>query len=210
MAKRQIDIKKRGKVQRKDKSVFLIITEGKNRTETLYLSHFQEQGKSYNIHFVKAGSNTDAESLYNTLLMKWNEKELSEEKGDKGFIVLDIDNDEHKAQMVQKLIQDKKPALEFIVSNPMFEVWFRMHFDYTTKYYSDGDAVIKDLRKYIVNYEKNVDCFESLRDLLDKARTNAARLEDHHSDKPWPSEECNPRTDMGKLMNYLVESKDGE
>ena len=204
MAKRQIDIKQRGKVHRKDKSVFLIITEGKNKTETQYLKHFQEQGKNYNIHFVKAGSNTDADSLYKTLLTKWEENELSEEKGDKGFIILDIDNDAHKAQVVQKLIKSKKRAFEFIVSNPTFEVWFLIHFKYTSKQYSDGETVIKDLRKYINNYEKNVDCYETLKDRLDKAMINAARLEKHHADKTCPSVECNQRTDMRKLMDNMI------
>ena len=33
--------------------------EGKNKTEVLYLSHFQDQGKSYSIRFVKAGYKTE-------------------------------------------------------------------------------------------------------------------------------------------------------
>ena len=128
MANRQISIKKRSSARRKDKSVYLIITEGKNKTETQYLSHFHEQGKDYSIHFVKAGNNTDAESLYKIMVSKWEEKELSEEKGDKGYIVIDIDNDPQKAQKVQKIIRDNRnPSIEFIVSNPTFEIWFLLH-----------------------------------------------------------------------------------
>ena len=47
MARREINIKKRGTNRRKLKPVYLIIAEGKNKTEVLYLSHFQDQGKSY-------------------------------------------------------------------------------------------------------------------------------------------------------------------
>ena len=74
MAKRNIDIKQRGSQTKVIKSVYLIVAEGKNQTETIYLSHFQEQGKEYRIDFVKAGSSTDAESLYKALLNRWKEE----------------------------------------------------------------------------------------------------------------------------------------
>ncbi len=83
MAKRNIEIKKRGKNTRNSRSVFLIIAEGKNKTETLYFSNYQMQGREYSIKFVKAGNNTDAESLYNTICSKWEELGLSEDRGDR-------------------------------------------------------------------------------------------------------------------------------
>ena len=64
------------------------------------------------------------------MVSKWNELELEEDIGDKGFIVLDIDNDERKAIKVYELIQNNKyPSIRFIVSNPAFEVWFLLHFN---------------------------------------------------------------------------------
>ena len=53
MAKRQIVVKKRGVNARKTKAVYLIIAEGKNKTETLYFSNYQEQDNPYTILFVK-------------------------------------------------------------------------------------------------------------------------------------------------------------
>ena len=107
MARREISIKKRGTNRRKLKPVYLIIAEGKNKTEVLYLSHFQDQGKSYSIRFVKAGYKTDVDSLYNVLIAKWEELDLSAKKGDLGFVILDIDNDQLKAQKVSTLVQTK-------------------------------------------------------------------------------------------------------
>ncbi len=206
MAKRQISIKKRGSALRRDKSVYLIIAEGKNKTETQYLLHFQEQGKNYCIHFVKAGKSTDAESLYKILAAKWKEKGLSADKGDKGFVVIDIDNDQQKAERVQKIIYDNCiPSIEFIVSNPTFEIWYLLHYKYTTKQYDNGEAVIKDLRKFIKRYEKSGDYHSELNDLLQQALKNAQRLEAHYAGKPWPSVECNPRTDMGRVVQLLLQ-----
>ena len=205
MARGEISIKKRGTNRRKLKPVYLIIAEGKNKTEVLYLSHFQDQGKSYSIRFVKAGYKTDADSLYNALIAKWEELDLSAKKGDLGFVILDIDNDPLKAQKVSVLVQsNKNTAVRFIVSNPTFEVWLLLHFKYSTKQYKDGNAVIKDLRRYLPNYEKNRDCFEVCKDKMKHAVDNATKLAENYDDIEWPSIECNPRTDMGDLISCFL------
>ena len=197
-------IKKRGKAKRKLKAAYLIIAEGKNKTETLYFSNFQEQGRDFYIHFVKAGKNTDADSLYKTLISKWKEMGLSEAEGDRGFIVLDIDNDELKAAKVSQLIsKNTVKGIRFIVSNPAFELWFLLHYRYTTKHFKDGDAVIEDLKKHIPNYDKNVDAYGILEDKMEQAMKNAEKLSEHFKDEKWPSKECNPQTDVGELVKVL-------
>ncbi len=167
MTKRNLGVKKRGKNRRKTKPVYLFIAEGRNRTEKLYLSNFQKQEYGFSLQFAKAGSKTDAESLYETMLTKWIELDLSDEKGDLGFVVIDIDNDPQKADKVVNLIQkNQNPSISFIVSNPTFEVWLLMHFRYTTKHFADGNAVISELKKYIPDYEKNQDYFPVIHDRL--------------------------------------------
>ena len=205
MARREISIKKRGTNRRKLKPVYLIIAEGKNKTEVLYLSHFQDQGKSYSIRFVKAGYKTDVDSLYNVLIAKWEELDLSAKKGDLGFVILDIDNDQLKAQKVSALVKsNKNTAVRFVVSNPTFEVWLLLHFKYSTKQYKDGNSVIKDLRRYLPNYEKNRDCFEVCKDKMKDAVDNSTKLAKNYDDNEWPSIECNPRTDMGDLISCFL------
>ena len=100
------------------------------------------------------------------MVAKWKELDLSPEKGDRGFIILDMDNDEVKAAAIRELIQANDiNSIEFIVSNPTFEVWFLMHFKYTTKEYLNGDAVIRDLKKCVPGYEKNKDIYWLCREL---------------------------------------------
>ncbi|WP_026523093.1 RloB family protein [Butyrivibrio sp. VCB2001] len=205
MAKRDISLKRRGTKSKKERVTYLVIAEGRNKTETLYLSNFQEQGKEYYIRFVKAGSKTDAEALYKTLLAKWRELGLSASSGDKGFIVLDIDNDKKKADKVMALInKNVNGAISFIVSNPVFEIWLLLHFKYTTKFYENGNQVVKDLKKYIENYEKNLDCYEICKDKLDNAVLNAEKLVANYEGMVWPSIECNPRTDMVDFIKCLT------
>ena len=204
MSMREIGIKNRGSGNRKTKPVYLIIAEGKNKTETLYFSNYQEQGRPYSIRFAKAGSKTDAESLYKALSAKWKEMDLSEDNGDRGFIVLDIDNDPLKAEKISELIQaNTNRAISFVTSNPTFEIWFLLHFRYTTKAYPNGDAVIDDLKKYIPDYEKNKDVYSLCCDKLEEAIRNADKLETYHKGKGWPSTDCNPRTDVAALVSLL-------
>lgn len=204
MTRREIGIKKRGTSRRKLKPVYLIIAEGKNKTEVLYLSHFQDQEKSYSIRFVKAGYKTDADSLYNALIDKWKKLDLSAKNGDLGFVILDIDNDPLKAQKISALAQNNtNTEVSFVVSNPTFEVWLLMHFKYTTKQYKDGNTVIKELRRYLPNYEKNRDCFEDCKDKIKEAVKNSITIAEYYADNEWPSIECNPRTDMGYLIGCL-------
>ena len=202
---RSFNVKQRGNNKRRQKAVYLIIAEGKNKTETYYLLNFQDQDKAYTMRFAKAGNNTDAESLYKTLVAKWEELGLSEQDGDKGYIVVDIDNDEKKAQKVAKLIRDNSiSSIRFIVSNPTFEIWFLMHFKYTTKHFKNGDAVIDDLQKYIPNYDKNVDCYPYCIDKTLVAIRNCEKLDAYHGEEQWPSVDCNPRTDVVDLIKELI------
>ena len=204
MAKRDISIKKRGRHVRNVKPVYLVIAEGKNKTEILYLSHFREQSREYSLQFVKAGYNTDARSLYKTISEKWDELDLSSDNGDKAFIILDIDNDLNKAKKVDELAHSNTNlAISFIVSNPAFEVWFLLHFKYTTRHYENADAVIRDLKKFLPNYEKNRDCYLECVDLIQEALVNVDKLAKYYEKLPWPSIECNPMTDMGELIKRL-------
>lgn len=204
MTKRDISLKKRGRQTRIVKPVYLIIAEGKNKTEVLYFSHFRDQSKKYSIQFVKAGYSTDARSLYKTIVEKWDELDLSSDNGDKAFVVLDIDNDLNKAKKVAELMKsNKNPDIRFIVSNPAFEIWFLLHFKYTTKHYEDAEAVIKDLKKFIPDYEKNRDCYLECIDRIQKALENVEKLTKYYEEFFWPSVDCNPRTDMGDLIRWL-------
>lgn len=83
------------------------------------------------------------------------------------------------------------------------EVWFLLHFRYTTKEYANGDAVISDLKKCIPEYEKNKDIYGLCRFRTKDAISNADRLVKYYGDKTWPSINCNPRTDVDGLVPLL-------
>ncbi len=108
--------------------------------------------------------------------------------------------------MVLYLISAERSYKSFVVSNPTFEIWLLFHFKYTTKQFANGNEVIKELKKCIQNYEKTLDCFEICKDKQDEAINNSAKVEKHFENYDWPSEKCNPITDVGGLVKLLTEA----
>ncbi|SHI02863.1 RloB-like protein [Butyrivibrio fibrisolvens DSM 3071] len=94
-------------------------------------------------------------------------------------------------------------SISFVISNPTFEIWFLLHFKFTTKTYLNGDMVIGDLKKYIPDYEKSKDVYSLCNDRISDALRNADKLEAYHAGKDWPSEDCNPRTDVAEIVRIF-------
>lgn len=80
-----------------------------------------------------------------------------------------------------------------------------MHFRYSTRAYYTSAEVIRDLRKYIPDYEKNTDVALLIADDLETAMKNAEKLRDHFLGigAERPSNECNPRTDVPVIIDAI-------
>ena len=118
-----------------------IIAEGKNATERHYFSSFNSQKAKYIVHMVSGGGKTDPENLQKEIEKFWDKNGLSAEEGDLAFVVLDLDCDNKKAEVIR---QQPNTNSEFIVSNPCFEVWFLEHFNYSAHAFNSSDEVIKE------------------------------------------------------------------
>lgn len=189
---------------RRQKPIILIIAEGKNVTESQYFKSFQKENANYNIKILIPGHTTDPVGMQKKIDKFWQENDMSEEKGDKAYIVLDLDCDENKANLIKKLSK-KSEISTFIISNPCFEVWFLLHFRYSTKEYHNSPETVKDLKNYIPNYEKNTDVAPIIENSIEKALKNAGRLEKHFDELgyDWPSNKCNPRTDVSIIIEKI-------
>lgn len=199
--------KSRNAPKRKPKPIIVIIAEGKNVTETQYFRHFYDQNSNYNIRPLIVGHRTDPESMLKAIEDYWKRNELSEENGDIAFVVLDLDCDEKKAHLINKL--SAKTNAHFVVSNPCFEIWFLLHFKYTTHAYLNSQELIRDIKAFIPNYEKNMDVEPILHENAGIALKNAERLQKHYEQLSyeWPSEKCNPRTDVPDVFKAIEERR---
>ena len=206
---RTFDKKKRNTQNRKEKPILLMIAEGQNVTESQYFRSFQEQHSAFNIKILINGHITDPKGLLEFIEEYWVRNGLSEEKGDQAFVVVDLDNDEKKAKVIDGLIKQASKA-QFIVSNPCFEIWFMLHFGYSTKSYLNGAAVVTALRSFIPDYVKNKDVSSILADKQPEAIKNAEQLIKYYDGlgMKWPAAECNPRTDVPIVINIINQLKE--
>lgn len=203
---RKFENKKRNSESRKQKPIILIVTEGDNVTESQYFKSFQRQNSKCNIRIIIAKHVTDPDGMVKAIKQKWKELELDARKGDKAYVVLDLDCDDDKANIIRKL-GNKTKEVQFVVSNPCFEVWFLLHFRYSTKPYYSSDAVIKDLKTYIPEYEKNMDLSYKIADNTIKALENAEKLRKYFEELgcEWPSNARNPQTDADDVIRTIIE-----
>lgn len=206
---REFANKKRNKPKGKPRPLMLLVAEGENVTEQKYFSWFKTPDCPFSIIMHKAGNTTDPAGLKTSVERRWREEEGSLEDGDRCCVITDLDCDKDKATLIKKL-QGNSEVVRFIVSNPCFEIWFLLHFLYTTHEFSDGKEVIKELRKHIAGYKKDMDVYPMIKESMGVAIVNSKRLIAHfEADQyDWPDVRCNPRTNVWELVTCLI--KDGK
>ena len=190
---------------RKQKSKILIAAEGKNKTEKTYFSNFEDGKKSYNITYAR-GNNTDPLKLVKMLIKEIDELKLDLQDDDVAYCIFDTDVDPNKNKIIEDAIQlAKKNNIKIITSSPCFELWFLLHYDYTTAN-MDSEEVIKRLKEYYPKYEKNINIYPDIIKEIDLAIDRAKKLEKYQTDnnRRIGTVEANPNTKVYKIVEYLM------
>ena len=97
-------------------------------------------------------------------------------------------------------------GIEIIMSTPSFELWYRLHYSYTSKVYSSNKELINDLKNYIPVYKKSLDIYDIIKDKTDFAVNNSKRLEKEQIEngKEINNISCNPYTAVYKPVEYML------
>lgn len=215
MARGQIE--KRGTRRRKVKPVILIVTEG-SQTEPKYFEHFRTRQTNIDIRVV--GSRTSSgETDYTSLIRKaidyQNKNQISITDGDSIWVIADGDINYNNPDPVNtknnQFVKARKLAgskgIQIAISNPCFELWYLLHFQYTTKFLKDYSAVNASLSSFISDYKKSDDVYTSLFQHTKTAIQNAKQLELFHQKNGdfAPFElTTNPFTDVYRLVELLL------
>lgn len=191
---------------RKQKNKIIIAAEGKNKTEKTYFNHFDDGNKSYSISFAK-GNYTDPLNLVKMLIDEIIRIGLDLTDGDEAFCVFDTDVDPMKNNIIndaKKLAYDNN--IKIISSTPSIELWFLLHFEYTTASMNNKD-LIRRLKEHYHNYDKNVDIYPDIGDRTNEAIEKAKKLEKYQLDneKEIGTVEANPNTEVYKIVEELCD-----
>ena len=193
-------MKKRGPLKIKTKRIIVFSFEGKNnKTESNYFSHFKAHNDSRYIIKMFSSGVTDVQKMINETKRKRKEYGY-DARDDLTYIFVDDDSDSNKKQLIKKIQSTLPKDINLIVSSPCFEIWFINHFVKTTKFYFDKELIV-ELKKYIVDYSKERDYYNQLKDKTVTAISN--------SNYQINNANSNCKTDVVSLFNNnVIKEKD--
>lgn len=205
---RKVDQKKRGKVSRKAKKIILIGAEGKNQTERKYFKAFNQVQSEYKIMAGK-GNNTDPVGVVEDLLKSAKQEELDLKDGDMLACFIDVDFKKGRDQELRAAMKlARQNNVSVFLSNPCFEIWYLLHFRYSTKLYGSNEEVIKELGSYISDYSKSKDVYDVIENKIDQALLNTKRLESYHLENGTNDRlKKLPSTEAYKLIEMILEKR---
>lgn len=219
--------------KRKKNPTILIICEGKD-TETIYLDNFNSKYTKVDVRIAdrnsrgkNKGKATDPASLVKKAIEIQNKDyDIDEKDGDRVWCVFDVDINYNNNNAIQSKTTEidkartlsNKNHIRLGISNPCFELWYLLHFEYTTANLKDYNDVKQRLGKYIQNYDKNKNVYELIKPYLNDAINRAKKLKQYHESlgRILPSGEndylrvtaennvkSNPYTNIIDLVEYM-------
>ena len=127
---------------------------------------------------------------------------------------VDVDNNTPDAQKSKNIQLNEytkmanEHGFKIALSNPCFELWFLLHFEYTAGYIDDYDAVEKKLLAHLPNYKKNGDIFGIIVDRQASAIDYAKKLKRYHEVELERTDlynvSVNPYTNVWELVESLT------
>lgn len=196
---------KRAQAKRDPYDLILIVCEG-GKTEPNYFCELRDALRlnTANIEICGDECGSSPRDVVDFAIQKYKKTK----EYDRVFCVFDKDRHQTYNEALDRVRQTKMAkghSIHAITSVPCFEIWFLLHFIYTTKGYAGQGSVcsqvIKDLTKYLPDYEKGfVGVYQQIQDRTDTAVNYAQKLSRHNNDAATD----NPSTKIHDLVEYLI------
>lgn len=200
--------KERGKKTKRIAKTILLIFEGKNKTEKLYFNNFKTRNSGVILMFPST-KDTDSLSLVEFAVQCLKEFDINIKEGDRVWCIYDTDINPQKQQQLDNARKlAKKFKINIALSNPCFEIWYLLHFKYSTSCFGSNESLIQELKEYIPDYDKNIDVFkivDEIKNNISYATANAMKLNDYHAElgRNLENIECNPSTQVFEVIEYI-------
>ncbi len=206
--KRAVASLRREQARRSPYDVVLIVCEG-GKTEPNY---FHELKDAYRLNTANIKIVGDCGSSPKDVVEHAIKTYKASRDYDRVFCI--FDRDTHSTYLaaldrIQQTKLSKDHSIHAIPSVPCFEIWFLMHFTYSTKAYVGGTGsicqkVLDDLKKHLPEYNKGTrGVFHDLQDRMEVALKHAEQLARHCK----RSDTDNPSTKVHELVKYLRDIK---
>jgi hypothetical protein len=202
---------------RDQKLVIIIACEGE-KTEQFYFHAFfrelQKDGTLSNASCIIAPHNhTDPCGVLDDLLF-YKDKRTGKTYKDFTHKWIVIDRDEERTNggghtrenfhTALSRVKSNKPEIKVAYSNPSFEIWILLHYEYRVASV-DRNEVIVQVKKYIPDYEKNLESlYLTLRENRHNAIARARRLHNEACDNSISPADENPGSTVFELLEELL------
>lgn len=188
---------------RKRKPAIFLVCEGRNKTETLYFKHFNNRDSGYNLR-IKGCESTDIKNIADKAAKIYTDNDIDKSAGEHVFCVVDLDLDPDKLKKYETA-KKKYRNIEFIVSNPCFEIWLLYYFTASPKRVDSSQEVKNFMRKYVSEYSENMDVVDKM-ELQDKysVALNRSKLKNiSYIDNNIKLIDRNPYTEVQDIIEIL-------
>ena len=199
---------KMSKLRRKQKTrvprkVYVIVCEGE-KTERIYFNRYKTRYSNLKIETPNSKC-TDPKNLAKFARKQIEKKGLNFINGDKVWCVFDCD--ENTNEDISQACKIAKNDVKICLSNPNFEFWFLLHYEYIITRLERSE-VIEKLKKHIPNYSKSTDVFNDLLNKRSKAINTAEKLNEFHKKNNIKliSVESNPSTQVYRIVEEILKS----
>lgn len=185
--------------------IIVLICEGRNKTESKFFNHFKTRENPYNLKIIPSEA-TDPKNMAKKARQAIDEMQLDNKLGDRVFCLVDLDLSSSQLQKVEdeQKKTKKKCQVEFILSNPCFEVWLLFYFVPHPKVEQSSQKVKEQLKKYVPQYSESFDIVKECK-LEEKyaVAINRADLKNmtYSSDNILDK---NPYTEIPELLDILL------
>lgn len=180
----------------------LLVCEG-TETERNYLANYRSRNSGVRIE-IPSNSITDPDGLLDYAIVKADGLGINKSNGSV-WVIFDADN--HTDPELQRFAtKARRNNINLLFSNPSFEIWYLLHFAYTTAALSNKD-LIERLTQHLPAYSKTVCYFGDLFDKQESAIQHASRLNAHHEEQGHTlfSLSSNPSTQVPQLITHIRE-----
>ncbi|QLG10998.1 RloB domain-containing protein [Deinococcus sp. D7000] len=184
---------------RQEKKVYLIVCEG-TKTEPLYFTEMRRQHKlAIGVEICGTGCNTL--SLINQAIKI---KASSSTTFDQVWCVFDRD-DFPRDNFTNAIFKAESNGLRLAWSNQCFELWYLLHFRYTTGFL-DRDSIYRELGTLLGGtYNKNQQgIYKLLYARQNTAIENSKKLEIYQKENGGLPSDSNPWTKVHELIEELI------
>lgn len=180
----------------------LLVCEG-SKTERIYLANYRSRSSGVRIE-IPSNSITDPDGLLDYATVKADELGINKRNGSV-WVIFDADN--HTDPELQRFAtKARRNNINFLFSNPSFEIWYLLHFAYSTAALSNPELIQK-LKQHLPTYDKATCYFSYLLDKQESAIQHASRLNAHHEEQGHTlfSLSSNPSTQVPQLIAHIRE-----